>query len=106
MRDDDFQIGKGTCNLVEQVRAGVFHLGLGGKMRAGVKDYRQMECGGAFEDGHSAGIGGVTILGGGADAQAAKAPIVGDVADLIDGIVIGGIDARKAEHAIGMFAAR
>ena len=41
---------------VEEMRPGVFHFRLGGKVRAGVEDHGQVECRRLFKHRHGAGV--------------------------------------------------
>lgn len=103
--DEDFEVGEGAGDFVEEVGAGVFHFGFGGEVGAGVEDDGDVECGGAFVDGHGAGVGGVEILCGGADAEALEVEFAGDVGDLVEGVIVGGVDAGETDHFVGVFAA-
>jgi hypothetical protein len=103
--DDDFEVGEAAGDFIEEEGAGVFHLGFGREMGAGVEDDGEVERGGFFVDFHGAGVGGVKILGGGADGQALEVELPGDVLDLGDGVVVGRIDAGETDDAVGVFVA-
>ena len=71
-----------------------------------VENHGDMEGSGAriVVDRHRAVVGGVAILGSRADAEAFEVQIMGDVRHLVEGVVVGGIDASEADHLVRVFA--
>ncbi len=98
-------MGKRAGHLIEEVGTGVFHFRFWGKMGAGIEDHGEVEGRGFFVDGHGAGVGGMKILGRGTNAEAFEVQFFSGVDDLIDGVILRGIDAGETNHPVGVFFA-